>query len=58
MSNSNNLLAVFGLGTTEIIVIAVVLLILFGGSQLPKLAKGLGESLKHLRSATKDDNKT
>jgi sec-independent protein translocase protein TatA len=58
MSNSNNLLAVFGLGTTEIIVIAVVLLILFGGSQLPKLAKGLGESLKHLRNATKDDNKT
>lgn len=36
-------------GTTEIIVIAVVLLILFGGKQLPKLGKGLGESVREFK---------
>ena len=39
------------MGTTEIIVIAIVLIILFGGKKLPELAKGLGESIKEFRNA-------
>ena len=39
------------LGTTEIIIIAVVLLILFGGKKLPELARGLGQSGKELKKA-------
>jgi sec-independent protein translocase protein TatA len=39
------------IGWVEILIITAVLLILFGGSQLPKLAKGLGESAKELKKA-------
>ncbi len=39
------------LGTTEIIIIAVVLLVLFGGKKLPELARGLGQSGRELKKA-------
>lgn len=42
------------IGTVEIIVIAVVLLILFGGKKLPELARGLGESGRELKKAQKE----
>lgn len=42
------------IGWVEILIIGAVLLVLFGGSQLPKLAKGLGESAKELKKAKKD----
>lgn len=41
------------IGSMEIIIIAVVLLILFGGKKLPELARGLGESIKEFRKAFK-----
>jgi sec-independent protein translocase protein TatA len=40
-----------GIGTTEIIIIAVVVLILFGGRKLPELAKGIGEAVKEFKKA-------
>ena len=43
-----------GIGTTEIIIIAVILLILFGGRKLPELGKGLGESIKEVKKAVKN----
>ncbi|MFZ2202170.1 MAG: twin-arginine translocase TatA/TatE family subunit [Microgenomates group bacterium] len=45
------------IGGTEIIVIAIVLLVLFGGKKLPELARGLGESIKEFRKAFKSDEK-
>jgi sec-independent protein translocase protein TatA len=48
-------LAVFGLGPTELIVILVILLVLFGGSKLPSLARGLGQSVKEFKKSQKDD---
>ncbi len=48
-------LAFMGLGPTELIVILVILLLLFGGSKLPSLAKGLGQSIKEFKNAAKDD---
>lgn len=45
-----------GIGTTEIIIIAVILLILFGGRKLPELGKGLGESIKEVKKAVKGKN--
>jgi len=42
------------IGWVEILIIAAVVLVLFGGSQLPKLAKGLGESGKELKKAKKE----
>jgi len=40
-----------GIGTTEIVVIAGVLLVLFGGKKLPELARGMGDSIKEFRKA-------
>jgi len=38
------MLAIGGLGTPEILVIAVVIFLLFGATRLPQLAKSLGQS--------------
>ena len=40
----------FGLGTKEIIIIAVVLVLLFGSRKIPELAKSIVEAVKHLKS--------
>ena len=36
----------FGLGWPELIIILVILLLIFGGSRLKGVAKGLGESIR------------
>jgi sec-independent protein translocase protein TatA len=56
MATSLPFLAVFGLGPTELIVILIILLVLFGGSNLPSLAKGLGQSVKEFKKATKEED--
>ena len=48
-------IAVFGLGGTELVVILLIVLLLFGGSKLPQLAKGLGESIREFKKASKDE---
>ena len=45
----------FGLGPTELIVILVIILVLFGGTQLPKLARSIRDARKEL---TTDDKKS
>jgi sec-independent protein translocase protein TatA len=44
----------FGLGVGELVLIAVVLLLLFGSSKLPQLGQGLGQSVKSFRKAFKE----
>lgn len=46
----------FGLGTQELIVILVIILVIFGGSQLPKLARSIGSSVKELRKGLKEES--
>jgi sec-independent protein translocase protein TatA len=48
------MLAVFGLGGWEVVLILAVVLILFGAKKLPELAKGLGTGIKEFKKATKD----
>lgn len=45
----------FGLGTVEIAIIALILLLLFGGRKLPELFRGIGQSIKELRESVKGD---
>lgn len=44
------------LGPTEIILIAVLLLLLFGGRKIPELMKGLGEGLREFKKASRGDD--
>lgn len=44
--------AIFGLGTTELVMVLAVVLILFGPKKLPELAKGLGKGLREFRKAS------
>lgn len=46
---------VLGLGGPEVIIILVIFLVLFGGSKLPELAKGLGKSIKEFKQATREE---
>ena len=39
----------FGLGYQELLLILVIVLVLFGGSKLPDLAKSLGKSMKEFK---------
>jgi sec-independent protein translocase protein TatA len=48
-------LAIFNLGTTEIIIVFLIVLLLFGGAKLPGLAKGLGQSIREFKKAAKED---
>jgi sec-independent protein translocase protein TatA len=41
----------------ELVVIVIVFLLLFGGRKLGDLGKGLGEGIKHFKTAIKDDDK-
>ncbi|MCC6160211.1 MAG: twin-arginine translocase TatA/TatE family subunit [Deltaproteobacteria bacterium] len=44
-----------GIGTTELIVILVIILIIFGVGKLPEVGAGLGKGLREFKKATKDD---
>ena len=50
----------FGLGMQEIIVIALIVLLLFGGKKIPELMKGLGKGVKSFKDGMKeiDDDKS
>jgi sec-independent protein translocase protein TatA len=39
----------------DILIIALIFVLLFGGSKIPGLAKGLGESIRNFKSAVKGD---
>lgn len=43
----------FGLGTKELIIIAVIAILLFGSKKIPELAKSLVEAIRHITGAFK-----
>lgn len=44
----------FGLGTQEIILICIVILVLFGAKKIPDLMSGLGKGIKEFKKASRD----
>lgn len=48
----------FGLGTSEIILILCTILLFFGAKKLPELARGLGKGIREFKAATQDVNDT
>ena len=47
-------LLLFGLGMQEVIVIALIVLLLFGGKKIPELMKGLGKGVKSFKDGMKE----
>jgi sec-independent protein translocase protein TatA len=45
---------VFGLGGAELGVLLLVILLIFGPSQIPKMARGLGQALREFRKAQRE----
>ncbi len=50
-----NQLAFLDLGAPELVIILAIVLLLFGGKNLPKLSKSLGESMRELRKGLSGD---
>ena len=49
----NHLLLFGTLGTGEIVIICVIILLLFGGKKIPELMKGIGKGVKNFKEGVK-----
>ena len=45
----------FGLGTQELLVILVIVLVMFGGSKLPEIARSLGKSMNEFKKGINEE---
>ncbi|MDD5782702.1 MAG: twin-arginine translocase TatA/TatE family subunit [Muribaculaceae bacterium] len=52
-----NLLFLGNLGTGEIIIIALVLLLLFGGKKIPELMRGIGKGVRNFKEGMNEIEK-
>jgi sec-independent protein translocase protein TatA len=50
----NDMLAIFDLGGSQILLILALALIFFGARKIPELAKGLGQGIKEFKKATRE----
>ena len=48
---------ILAISPVQILVIALVVLLLFGGRKIPELMKGLGTGIKEFKKATKEEEK-
>jgi len=44
----------FGFGATELLIILVIVIVIFGATRLPQIGRGLGEGIKNFRGALKE----
>ena len=42
-------------GSTELLIILIVFVLLFGGKKIPEIAKGIGDSIRNFKGAMKSD---
>jgi sec-independent protein translocase protein TatA len=43
--------AIFGLGTPEVVLIVLVVIVMFGGKKIPELMRGLGQGVREFNAA-------
>ena len=53
----NNLLFLGNIGAGEIVIVALVVLLLFGGKKIPELMKGLSKGVKSFKDGMKEVEK-
>jgi sec-independent protein translocase protein TatA len=44
----------FGLGTQELVIVLIIVVILFGASRLPEVGRGIGQAIKNFKKATSE----
>jgi len=44
----------FGFGVTELVIILVIILVIFGAGKLPEIGAGMGKGIKNFKKATSD----
>ena len=44
------------IGTTELLIVAFIVILLFGGKKIPEFFKGMGDSIKEFKKASSDEN--
>ena len=44
----------FGLGMTELIIILIIVLIIFGAGKLPEIGSGIGKGIRNFKKATRE----
>ena len=54
----NNILFIGGIGFQEILLIALVVLLFFGGKKIPELMKGLGKGVRSFKEGLNDKENT
>jgi sec-independent protein translocase protein TatA len=47
-----------GLGVTELVIILVIIIVLFGASRLPQIGRGLGEGISNFKKSMKTAQKS
>lgn len=45
----------FGLGTRELVILAAILVLLFGAKKIPELARSIGEAVRHIKGGFSDE---
>ena len=53
----NSSLVILSLSWQHILIVAIIVLLLFGGKKIPELMKGLGSGIKEFKDAVKEEDK-
>ena len=53
MNTLGMILGIFGLGASELVIIGIIVLLLFGGKKIPQLMKGIGQGINEFKRSSK-----
>lgn len=55
MNTLITIIGIFGLGGSELVIIGIIILLLFGGKKIPQLMKGLGQGINEFKKSSKGE---